>query len=129
DHARLDLDPAHLVPAGHDDLDHATARLPRHLEVRELRLRLLHALLHGLGLLHEIPNISAHRRCLLLGYYLRGRTVSGTTLAPKRSLNARTVGSLSSRRRALSRSSSPARSSACAGVSPPEPISNSRRME
>src|SRR5262249_59903495 len=59
-HRRLDLHALHLVTAVHGDLHHAAAGLTDHLDVGDLGLGLLHIGLHGLGLLHQIVEVTSH---------------------------------------------------------------------
>src|SRR5437879_6437358 len=133
----LDLHPLHLVPAAHHDLDHPAAGLAGDFNVGDLGLGLLHVGLHGLGLLHQIVEIASHRgrtpegaarRCAQLVPHFTGRTVSGSSVAPKRSRKPCTPASASSARRAESNSCCVARCSTCAGVSTPgAAVSNSKR--
>src|SRR5437879_676358 len=134
----LDLHALHLVPAAHHDLDHSAAGLAGDFNVGDLGLGLLHVGLHGLGLLHQIVEIASHRgrtpegaarRCAqLVRHYFTGRTVSGSSVAPKRSRRPCTPASASNARRAESNSCCVARCSTCAGVSTPgAAVSNSSR--
>jgi hypothetical protein len=56
----VDRDAAHVVLAGHRDLDEAGARLALDLDVGEFVLRLLQVVLHRLGLLHQAGELSLH---------------------------------------------------------------------
>ena len=58
--ARVDGDAAHVVLAGHRDLDEAVAGLAVDLDVGELVLHLLQVVLHRLGLLHQTGELTFH---------------------------------------------------------------------
>src|SRR3954447_3538160 len=62
DRLRIDLDRFDLAGAVRGDGDHAAARAGLHRLVLELALRLLHLLLHLLGLLQELVHVHAHRQ-------------------------------------------------------------------
>src|SRR5690606_6281435 len=87
---------AALHASGEGDLDHAAAGAAGDFKVGQFFLGALHALLHLLGLLHQLGDVSTHRVHLGgMGIQLssKGRMESGTTLAPGRDISRCTSGS------------------------------------
>ena len=82
----IDGHPAHFVTAAHAHADEAAAGLAGDFHLRDLVLRALHVFLHALRLLHQSRQRALHRSVSASYWGSSGRTLPGTTRAPKVSI-------------------------------------------